>query len=188
MRSHLSLLAAIATLIASLAGAPGLAHAGGDERAPPPTGRTGSASAWRAIAYDDAHTTARCVGDPKTPVCAVETILACFIRAGNFCRQVIATAELAERLARMQPRPHHLSRYRIAGAVRGLIPPGSIFEGRPSDSRAIRRGDIYVTVFEIPCAIDEPDCVWDRHYTMHFWTRRIANQWMVIRWTTERLE
>ena len=96
MHSHRFLVAVIAALVAALAGVPGFAHAGGDERAPSPTSRIGSASAWRTIAFDDALTTARCVGDPRTPVCAVETVYGCFVRGGEMCRNIIADADFAE--------------------------------------------------------------------------------------------
>lgn len=35
---------------------------------------------WRVITQDPATTTSKCIGDTSTPVCALETLLACFAR------------------------------------------------------------------------------------------------------------
>jgi hypothetical protein len=35
---------------------------------------------WRKLTHDDATTDSRCIGDPKTPLCAIETYFACFLR------------------------------------------------------------------------------------------------------------
>lgn len=42
---------------------------------------------WRFISSGDS--TSKCIGDPKTPLCAVETVIACFARMDiNLCRRV----------------------------------------------------------------------------------------------------
>lgn len=42
---------------------------------------------WRFISIDDA--TSKCIGDPKTPLCAVETVIACFARMDiSLCQRV----------------------------------------------------------------------------------------------------
>lgn len=42
---------------------------------------------WHDLTYDDATSTSKCIGDPETPLCAVETVLACFMRAKvELCR------------------------------------------------------------------------------------------------------
>lgn len=44
---------------------------------------------WRIIGQDDRSTTSRCIGRPETPLCAVETLLACFQWARpDLCRMV----------------------------------------------------------------------------------------------------
>ena len=46
---------------------------------------------WRKMTRDDATTTSRCVGNPVTPLCALETYLACFLRRQpEFCDMVQA--------------------------------------------------------------------------------------------------
>ena len=45
----------------------------------PPTAKPKPAR-WRIMTMEDATSTSRCIGDPRTPLCAVETLMACFIR------------------------------------------------------------------------------------------------------------
>ena len=48
-----------------------------------------SPSLWRIIAQDDGTATSRCIGHPESPLCAVETLLACFQWARpDLCRMV----------------------------------------------------------------------------------------------------
>jgi len=48
---------------------------------------------WRFIGLEDA--TSKCIGDPKTPLCAVETVIACFARMDiSLCRRVGMTGEI----------------------------------------------------------------------------------------------
>ncbi|MEO5338747.1 MAG: hypothetical protein H7841_17975 [Magnetospirillum sp. WYHS-4] len=42
---------------------------------------------WRVLTPDDATSTSRCIGRPETPLCAAETIVACFERTDKeLCR------------------------------------------------------------------------------------------------------
>jgi hypothetical protein len=73
--------AVLALLIGATAGA---AFAGGvdDPDLPPidPPGR------WRVLTHDDATSTSKCIGNPKTPLCAVESWNACKLRhVGELC-------------------------------------------------------------------------------------------------------
>ena len=188
MRRHISFLATIATFIAALAGASSVAHAGGDERAPAPTSRTGSASAWRSIAYDDALTTARCVGDPRTPVCAVETVFACLVRRGDLCRKVIETPEDAETYARQRPHFYDIVWYRVIKAWRVPPPEDWALKGYPVGPYKPRRGDRHVVIHRMKCRIDFPRCNLDRPETMRFLLRHVGQEWKAIGWTTDRLD
>ena len=188
MRRHLSLLAAFAALIAALGIAPGFAHAGGDERSPAPTSRTGSASAWHAIAYDDALTTAKCVGDLRTPVCAVETVFACILRSGEICQKVIQPADSRAYFAARRSYPRDLIRYRVTREHRvPPVPNWAITDDR-HDPRAPWRGDVVVIVESVDCTIEEPDCSWDRPWIKRFLTRNLGHGWRVVTWTTDRLD
>jgi hypothetical protein len=70
-------LALLATCLLMLIAAPGLALAqAGDPILPPPD----PPGVWRKLTREDASTSSTCIGNPVTPLCAVETYWACFIR------------------------------------------------------------------------------------------------------------
>ena len=188
MRSHISFLATIATFIAALAGASSVAHAGGDERAPAPTSRTGSASAWRSIAYDDALTTARCVGDPRTPVCAVETVYGCFVRGGEMCRNIIADADFAEVFAQ-RGHSNDVIYFRVL-RLRHSHPQDRLFHPRFDVDEFLRprTTDVIVTVHRRICRLPGPTCERGKPLTMHFLMRRFGSHWKMISGTSERLD
>ena len=55
--------------------------------APPPAG-------WQVVGHGAADTTSRCIGDPKTPRCAMETLMACPIRGDyDLCRRAESDPE-----------------------------------------------------------------------------------------------
>ena len=191
MHSHRFFVAVIAALVAALAGGSSVAHAGGDERAPSPTGRTGSASAWHAIAYDDALTTAKCVGDLRTPVCAVETVYGCFIRGGDLCRRAIKVAELAESFA-VENRSNRIIRYkvrriRVARADEPLFQPTPDKNGEDTALWSLP-GDVIVTVHRRMCQLPGPMCERGRPLTQHFLVRREDGLWRMIIGTAELLD
>lgn len=52
-------------------------------------GRPGPETPWSVIAPDPRATTSRCIGEARTPLCAVETLLACFQwNRPDLCRMV----------------------------------------------------------------------------------------------------
>jgi len=68
-------LALLATYALMLLAAPSFAQAS-DPILPPPD----PPGMWRKLTLDDATTTSTCIGNPVTPLCAVETYWACFLR------------------------------------------------------------------------------------------------------------
>jgi len=44
---------------------------------------------WDVVRQTDAASTSRCIGKPETPLCAVETLLACFVRSEKALCDVI---------------------------------------------------------------------------------------------------
>ena len=69
---------------------------------------------WRLIGPDGATTTSQCIGRPETPLCAVETLLACFQRsAADLCQGVDDNAgQYAEVFHDPSPSDHYLA-YRV---------------------------------------------------------------------------
>jgi hypothetical protein len=71
------------------------------------------ADTWRVITQDDATSTSRCIGQVDTPVCAVETLIACHMRGTpELCR--IATGRTHDFSS--GPLPNEWLRYRLTRA------------------------------------------------------------------------
>lgn len=95
MHTCLTLCAAALVLLAAAASAPAWAQAPDDKpQTPPPFEEVKRLSYWppadkrRSMAPPD-KADSGCIGDPKTPLCAVETLLACFIwQRPDLCRLV----------------------------------------------------------------------------------------------------
>jgi hypothetical protein len=82
-------------------------------------------TSWRLLTQSDGSSTSRCLGAPRTALCAVETLLACFQR-GRFdlCRLVDDKAgEYATVFATPVDTAKSLA-YRIVEARRLAVPPG----------------------------------------------------------------
>lgn len=71
---------------------------------------------WRKLTHDDATTDSRCIGHPKTPLCAIETYFACFLRREpDYCDIVKAGVRPLPQVGKV---PHKREEYRIVYARR----------------------------------------------------------------------
>jgi hypothetical protein len=74
---------------------------------------------WRYITQHEASTTSRCIGQPNSPLCAVETLLACFQRdAIELCRMVDDGTEQYSQIFAAPADPSKYLAYRVIGADR----------------------------------------------------------------------
>ena len=72
---------------------------------------------WHVLTQDDASSDSKCIGNPVTPLCAVETSLACFIRHDDeLCRVGTGSMELPG-LSGGVRQPVHTIRYRIVSSL-----------------------------------------------------------------------
>jgi hypothetical protein len=87
---------------------------------------------WRRLGRDDAESTSRCIGRPRTPLCAVETLLACFQRGQiELCRMVDDEADQYAEVFTSPADPARRLFYRIVGT-------------RPADGDAA--GDVLISL------------------------------------------
>jgi len=137
----------------------------------------------RFITTHDA--TSKCIGDPKTPLCAVETILACFARHdSDLCLKVGVSGMNF-------PGETYTSHYRIMSTK---ILKADHITGRKKDTDWKKNGDIHFIFFEPDgdggtCQIehcrfiDNPDGpTGDQCCNNSYVTRLINNEWRVINW------
>lgn len=102
---------------------------------------------WRKITHDDATSDSKCIGHPVTPLCALETYLACVQRSRNdYCDMVEAGVRFDPKVR--QP-PANWQEYRIVYARRPsqLDPVNRATEGplKPLS------GDVIIAVYRRNC-------------------------------------
>lgn len=74
---------------------------------------------WRYITHEEDNTTSRCIGRPQTPLCAAETLLACFLRGrAELCRLVDDDSEQYRDAFVTPANPDSYLAYRVLAARR----------------------------------------------------------------------
>lgn len=99
---------------------------------PPPPNPPGE---WRILAWTDQGSSSRCIGRPLTPLCAVETLLACFQRGRvELCRLVDDDTDTYASVFASPADPQAVLAYRIVVTRRieesvGRARPGDVLIG-----------------------------------------------------------
>lgn len=112
---------------------------------------------WRSLTQDEATTTSRCIGNPVTPLCAVETYWTCFLRRQpELCDMVEAGVKPLPNVVR---RPDRREDYRVVYARRPspLDPVDRATEGNMKP----QPGDVVIALMRRICygpPGDESDC------------------------------
>jgi hypothetical protein len=132
---------------------------------------------YLVMTQDDATSTSKCIGDPKTPMCAVETLMACYQRGDeNLCR-----------VSGLEPQPA-LGGITIYRVVRREVLTDRHFpwtpvrdpKGRPGEIR-MRAGDIRIDIITKHCRNDVSQRVCDVHWTFPeaYIVRQQDDRWKV---------
>ena len=104
---------------------------------------------WHVVSWDPAITTSRCIGNPVTPRCALETFFACSVRLElALCRLVLPENEdfqLAVKRRTYWYRIASFTRITAKNRIKGLNPPQRV-------------GDLTLDLQRRACAEDEPEC------------------------------
>lgn len=142
---------------------------------------------YLVMTQDDATSTSKCIGSPVTPMCAVETMLACWSRAiDDLCRIAMAVGKNPD-IGRGKPGPNMI--YRV---VRREVLNERTFPWPPKRDRSwrpggltMRSGDIRIDIIDKSCwdEISSAACdpVWSLVPTA-FIVRQQNNRWTVITW------
>jgi hypothetical protein len=105
----------------------------------PPLAQPGQ---WLYVTQEDRTSSSQCVGQPGTPLCAVETLLACFQRdRQDLCRMVDDGTEQYAQIFNAPADPAKYLAYRVLGAHR--IDADSPRVGQASHAKD---GDVLLTV------------------------------------------
>lgn len=132
---------------------------------------------WRLMTQDLETTTSRCVGETKTPLCTIETLLACRIRADNeLCRIAASDGEYSNYSLHRD----EYTRYRVieAGRAKADNPKRHRWEA----------GDLWIAVLEWDCnprsdmAQDQLHCRrFDRRQPpIAYVLRKTEDQWRIV--------
>jgi hypothetical protein len=132
---------------------------------------------WDILTQDDAQSTSRCIGRPETPLCAVETLLACFQRGKmELCRMVDdGTDQYAEVFATPPDRRKFLA-YRVL-ATRSLTSASL-----PNGHSIARAGDVLLSLNQRESMANH-DTDTSEGPTQDFLLRRQDDgRWKIVAW------
>ena len=134
---------------------------------------------WHKVTQDDATTDSKCIGKPVTPVCAVETIIACFVRKDRRLCRIGEGQEPQPDLTPGNPGEGVWERYRIT-AVRRATPK------RPPAIAGItvQKGDMTVDVHKLWCQFSQCEPT-DGPPTTYL-LRPMDGRWAAVSWETPR--
>jgi hypothetical protein len=137
---------------------------------------------WRVMGQDDEHSTSRCIGNPDTPLCAIETIIACFVRKNNELCKIGQGAYWVDLRISGLPQPVWAHRYRVVKVKRitrdhqrhsylGRHPP------------PVLKGDLIVTIQDNDCYYGKCQKIlpYPLDYRV-FLVRFSEKQWHIVSW------
>ena len=143
---------------------------------------------WHIMTADPATTTSTCVGNPKTGLCAVETILACSFRHDDeLCRIAMGGSERIG-LFNHAKMPGDLVKYRVI--VASWLEPEDLPPVDHDWTRLVgtqfapwiwKVGDLSISIIMYYCEMDDP-CPGktDKYTPASFVLRKEADRWRVI--------
>ncbi|MDK9720705.1 MAG: hypothetical protein OEL53_05925 [Rhodospirillales bacterium] len=133
------------------------------------------------MTHDDATSTSQCIGDPKTPLCAIETVLACFVREE---RQLCLSGMGVEtvRFNFSKARPEYTQRYWVAGVE-------MVSDKNKATYNKVRYltpqlGDIAIKIHDAPCY--DQKCYKPVGPPAIYLVRKNGDKWMAVDWATPR--
>jgi len=109
----------------------------------------------------------RCIGRPETPLCAVETLLACFARRdAELCRAVWSGGERVAGLLARQQNSRYWWSYRIAAVEQSTA------------------GEALIAVSGRTCGLQiaEPECFTTPAPPTQYRLRQLEGRWQVLDW------
>jgi|GEM_PF-2220833 hypothetical protein len=147
---------------------------------------------WRVMTQDDATSTSKCIGKPKTPICAVEMIEACFLRKRwSLCKAVMGGNDILFRDSPERANDNQnvskditeLYRFKYVGLMRkNDIPPWETDTREGPKPRNWKPGDVKVIMSTRPCFSGKcfpPNDMPPVAYQV----RQTGKTWMVIAWS-----
>jgi hypothetical protein len=134
---------------------------------------------WRTLTQDDATTDSKCIGKPLTPLCAVESKMACFLRGNDELCRIAKGLDHLPGLGPGRPYPGGWERYRVTAVRRvnsNMLPTIT--------GITTRTGDLTVDVKHMLCQFSE--CPKRIGPPTTYLVRQKGDGWAVVTWETPR--
>jgi hypothetical protein len=140
------------------------------------------------MAFDEARTTSQCVGKPATPMCAIETMFACWNRGDHHLCRIGLNLDHEPNYGGGAPHPDDVYLYRV---VKRQILTKKTLPWKPEDVlerpglKAPEAGDMRVDIWMVRCnkEISPAACENDKYAsTSAFIVRREGDRWTVLQW------
>ena len=134
---------------------------------------------WHVLTQDDASSDSKCIGNPVTPLCAVETIHACFTRRDDGLCQIAMGLDHLPGLSLANKRPELSERYHVVSATEI-----SKKKRPPINGERPEVGDVILDVMQLYCRAQkcEPAIGLPTSYLV----RLVKGRWVVVTWETPR--
>lgn len=137
---------------------------------------------WHLMTHDDATSTSQCIGDPRTPLCAIETVLACHLRQiDELCRIGMGWSDFPGQI-KTQVQSTYTQRYWVAAT--------EFVTAKNKRSYAKVRylkpqiGDIAIRIHDAPCY--DQKCYKPVGPPTIYLVRQNGDRWKTDDWATPR--
>ena len=134
---------------------------------------------WHEVTQDDSTSDSKCIGKPVTPLCAVETIFACFLRGQDELCRIAMSLDHLPGLGPGRPYPGGWERYRVA-AVKRVDPK----KQRLVVATPTKAGDVILNVQHLRCQFSQ--CQTRVGPPTTYLVRPKGDGWVVLDWETPR--
>jgi hypothetical protein len=138
---------------------------------------------WRVMGQDDEHSTSRCIGKPDTPLCAIETIIACFVRTNNDLCRVGQGPYLEDFRIKGSPQLAWTQRYRVV-RVKRITRDHQRHSYLGRQPPPVLKGDLIVTIQDNDCYDGKCEPVLGYPLNYHkYLVRKDDGPWHVVIWS-----
>jgi len=138
--------------------------------------------------FDPAKTSSQCVGDPKTPLCAIETMMACWERGDHHLCRIGLNLDHEPRYGGGLPHPEDIYLYRVLKSsilTKKTLPWGPVDVLERPGLKAPEAGDLRIDIWMVRCTNEiSPKGCDNYKYAGKgaYIVRREGDRWTVLQW------
>jgi hypothetical protein len=122
--------------------------------------------------------TSKCIGDPRSPICAVETLMACFVRKTRSLCDMVGAGDVDDSSLKGDPGS---TRYRIT-SVKTILQKDIAKRLRNTDW--MQPGNVHVSIKNLTIRFS-----WCQNgCSASYYTRKVDNKWIVVDHSVEGVD